>query len=169
MPAKFFCLPLIAAIAICLSGCDSEVAGPAANNGQDRGVMTPAEAAKSDDLTAKELLDDKPHIAEAKEWLSPTHDNHMLWKADRKTITQLINDLYDAGATKIWAVDINEAENKQLVATFVVELPTEKEKRTKVLDVHNQFWKKSGGSDEDLADVLAAEFGQKYLVLDFDN
>jgi hypothetical protein len=168
MLAKSMFLPLIAAIAICLSGCDSEVGGPAAKNGPDR-ELTPAEMAKSDDLAAKDLLDDKPHTAEAKEWLSPTYSNHMLWKVDRKTITQLIDDLYAAGATKIWAVDINEAENKQLVATFVVELPTEKEKRTKVLDVHNQFWKKSGGSEEDLADVLAAEFGQKYIVLDFDN
>jgi hypothetical protein len=168
MSAKSTFVPLIAALALTLVGCDSEVGGPAAKDGP-RDMMTPAEVAKADDITAKELLDDKAHTAEAKEWLAPTHADHMLWKADRGTVTKLIDDLYDAGALKIWAVDINGAEKKQLVATFIVELPTDKDKRAKVIDTHNQFWKNAGASGEDLDDLRATELGQKYIVLDFDN
>jgi hypothetical protein len=169
MSAKFVLGSLIAAMAIALSGCDSEVAGPVANNGQDPATMTPAEIAKADDKEAQDMLQDKAHLAEAKDWLSPAHKNHMLWKGDRETITQLVNDLYDAGAPKVWAANINEAGANQIVAVFVVELPTEKDKRAKVFGVHNNFWKKSGADQEDLKDLLIAENGQKFIVLDFDD
>lgn len=167
MSAKFVFCSFLATMAMVLPGCDSNVAGP--GPAAAGAPLTPAELAKADDEAAKDLLDDKTHIAEAKDWLSPNHENHVLWKGDRKAITQLVNDLYEAGATKIWAADTNEMGKNQIVAMFVAELPTDKDKRAKVFEVHNNFWKKAGGSAEDVAEFLIEEQGQKYILLDFDN
>jgi hypothetical protein len=131
----------------------------------------PAEAAKSgDEEVTKELLADKETYAEAKDWLSPKHANHALWKGDREAIVKVIDELYEAGAVKVYAVGFEKDDNPQIVAQFVAELPTDAAARKKVFDTHNKFWKKylSGEDEEELKSFMEKDNGQKYIVLNFD-
>src|SRR5689334_20903555 len=131
----------------------------------------PAEQAKSgDEEVTKELLADKETYAEAKDWLSPKHTNHALWKGDREAIVKLVDQLYEAGAVKVYAVGFDKADNPQIVAQFVAELPTDAAARKKVFSTHNKFWKKylSGEDEEELKSFMEKDNGQKYLVLNFD-
>ncbi len=94
----------------------------------------------------------------------------MLWKGDREQILQLVNDLYSSGAQAVHAVEILKEGGKEVVAMFVVTLPGETAARKRVFQIHDDFWRKYliDATPEDLMDFLAADFGQKYLLLNFD-
>lgn len=152
--------------------------------------LDPASEAKSgDEAVMKEFLADKNTYAEAKDWLSPKHENHALWKGDRKAITKLVDDLYEAGAVKVYACfgggegeeDEDGPKTKedkaqknsndpQIVAVFVAELPKDAAARKKIFKTHNKFWKEylSDEDEEELKDFMGKDNGQKYVVLNFD-
>jgi hypothetical protein len=123
-----------------------------------------------DEFVTKELLANKDEYAEAKEWLLPKHENHKLWKGNREAITKLVDDLYTAGAAKVYAVGFEKDDEVQVVAMFVAELPTEAATRKKVIERHNKFWKEylSEVEEEELATYLVKDTGQKYVVSNFD-
>jgi hypothetical protein len=147
--------------AILLLGCAKPV--------KEKQDAAPNEEAKSSgvDAEAAECLAKKDSIAEAKAWLAAP--KHALWKGDRKEITALVDDFYKAGAKEVYAVDIAKEPGFEIVAQFVVVLPTDPEARRKVLEVHNAFWKKYLDEDPDeVKDFLVDEAGQRYLLLNFD-
>lgn len=128
------------------------------------------DAATGADAEAAELLGRAESIAEAKAWLAPNQTNHWLWKGDRDAMIRLVDSLYAAGALAVHAVEILKEGDQQIAATFVVTLPEEPSARGRVLKVHNDFWNQhlAEEAEEDRKSFLAAERGQKYLVLDFD-
>jgi hypothetical protein len=154
-------------------GCEPVVQGDADGNNIEGAPaqLDPASEAKSGDQTVTEdLLADKETFAEAKDWLSPKHENHSLWKGDKKAITKLVDDLYEAGAVKVYAVGFDKEDKVQVVAMFVAELPKDAAARKKVFKTHNKFWKEylSDEDEEELKEFMEKDNGQKYIVLNFD-
>jgi hypothetical protein len=118
----------------------------------------------------KELADSiaAKGTAEARDWLDPKHANHVMWKTwDKPEARKQVDAIYAAGATKVWAVDPVSIKDDdpaagQIVAQFVVELPTDPAKRKAVFDwIAN--WEKEIEEDHPTKDV-----GQKYYEINLD-
>jgi hypothetical protein len=128
---------------------------------------TATEYTNDDEFTTKELLKDKADYAEAKEWLLPKYENHKV-EGDYDAIVKLVDDLYAAGAAKVYAIGTKEEGTEQVVDMFVAELPTDAAKRKKVIKVHNNFWKKWFEDEDDAKEAAATDTAQKYLVFNLD-
>lgn len=145
-----------------LLGCDAAIPLPTAANTKSR--------AERDDQDAAEALAEKNSVAEARAWLAGDPQVHVLWKGGRVEISQLVADLYQAGASEVSVADISKEMGVEIAALLVVKLPADPEPRKKVLAIHNAFWKKYL-PDADLAELdefYVADEGQKFLLLNFD-
>ncbi len=160
------CLLAIAPCLLLLPAC--EESPKQAGSGDDGGG--PTAGAANQDAEAGKLLSASGSTAEARDWLAADPKKHVLWKGDRASIARLVDDLYEAGATKVSAVEISKESTFELAATFVCTLPIEREARRKLFEVHNRFWKSylSDDDPEDVNEFLRFDQGQKYLVFDFD-
>lgn len=170
----------IVVLSLALTGCDSDIQDPPeAQNGAlavDAGAAdgeSPAATNKAqDDFAKKELLKEGEY-AEAKQWLASKDENHRLWfKANRKTVTKMVDDFYAAGAKSVFACfaeKSDENDKLEMVASFVVELPSDDAARKTFIEAHNRFWKKYLEEDEDeLPSYLITDTGQRYAVIQFD-
>lgn len=104
-----------------------------------------------------------PTAMEAREWLNPRHQKHILWKTwDKPEARKQVDALYTAGATKVVVVDPVDMNGTSVVAQFVVELPAAPAARAKVFE-----WIKAWESDiED--DEPTKDVGQKYYEINLD-
>ena len=156
---KKSCISLLAGI---LLGCSATPTGPA----------TPAAGSHnaSVDASAAESLKESDKCFPAVAWLEDT-TNHVLWKGDRGAILKHFREQVAAGMKEITAVDVEQAEGKQICAGFVGTLPPAGPARDKVIAQYNEFWKSYLGSDasaEDLAEFQVKDEGQQYLDYNFD-
>jgi hypothetical protein len=137
--------------------------------------------AAEEDAAAEKLLSESKRVFEARAWLSGTSSGkeYISWKGERAAMVQFIEDLYAAGAKEIKAV-FNDPEKPGLLTAYVVALPDDAEARKKILDVHQQFWKKAfnlgNSSDSEESDsestslfsFVPEDNGQKYLLESFE-
>ena len=145
----------------CLSlGCSGPVSPP---------TPSPDSLAATHDQQSSEALADKDKCAPAVDWLKDTAHHH-LWKGHREPILKHFEEQQAAGAKEIVAVDIEETEDNQICASFVLVLPPAPARQS-VIARHNSFWKNylgSGASPEDLQEFTVKDDGQKYLFYNFD-
>ncbi len=69
---------------------------------------------------------------------------HTLGVLNAAESSKLAKKLYDAGAMKVWAVEIQKDEEYQNTSRLVVQLPKEKDKRFKVFKIVNALGRKQG-------------------------
>ena len=129
-------------------------------DGEVEEVMDPKQIAKEIDAECEEMLkgDD---FAEARAWCDPKNANHVGFEMSTKDMLKLANDLYAAGATKVYVADIIELGAKKTSATMVVQLPKDPNARAKVLAREKEFEESEGGEG-------SPDVGQKYLLMTLD-
>lgn len=134
-----------------LDNSDVSDSGGGSSDNTDPAVQ----AKKSDSYAAEELAQSK--IA-AKEWLGS--DKHGTFKAEKKAVAKLTDDVLAAGATGVWVSGPEELNGTELIDHLFVELPADKDKRKKIIDVYNK-------DTENFEDAHETDVGQKYLVFDW--
>ena len=139
----------IAAVAIGLIGCMTASVSVSKDESSE---------ARDLDKEIEEWLTE-PDNAEARKWLES--GSHILFEGDKATASRVVNDLYSAGATKVWIVGITEFGDSEVAAAFVAVLPSDSAARKRVFAVDADFQKLIG--EEPTSDV-----GQKYLHFTFD-
>jgi hypothetical protein len=140
---------VIAAASLGLIGCmESSVA---VSKGEK------SEAEESDKQIEEWLAE--PDNAEARKWLQS--ESHVLFEGDKETASKLVNDLYGAGATKVWVIGISEINDAEVAAAFVAVLPADAASRKRVFAIESDFQKMIGGDP-------TRDEGQKYLHFSFD-
>ena len=143
-------------------GCgEFGIDGPASEDSDD--------SESGDNLALKMIKEND--VAEAREWLAIEKD-HALWKVDRATVKPLVEKLYAAGATKVYATGTKPDDDSptQMVAMFMAEIPEDAAARSRIFQVQTDFWKShlDNPDKEDLEDVMEKDEGQKYLFFNFD-
>jgi predicted Zn finger-like uncharacterized protein len=137
--------------------------------------------AAEEDAEVEKMLSESKRVFEARAWLSGTSSGkeYISWKGERTAMVQFIEDLYAAGAKEIKAV-FTDPEKPGLLTAYVVALPDDAEARKKILDVHQQFWKKSyglakseeseesDGEAESPFSFVPEDYGQKYMLESFE-
>jgi hypothetical protein len=123
------------------------------------------------DERALELLDDddESRKVEARAWLK--QPDSRVWEGSKEATIQFVDQMYGAGAPKVWAAGVIDDEEWKvsLTSMFVVELPNDKAARQRIFNAYNTFI--SGGqelSEDEKNEYGAQEKGQKYLVLEYD-
>ena len=81
--------------------------------------------------------------------------------SSKEKAVQFVNSLYEAGATKIEAIDIDSA--KHYTDTIEVQMPIETNKRKKIFEVYNNEILK-----EDKRNKIEEDMGQKVLIIWWD-
>lgn len=156
------CLSLIVSMAA--TGCQKGV-----KTKQGRGDAS-GQDANLDESRYGSLAAGKEHegdrAEEARAWLDPKRTENALWKTSRQQTLQYVNDLYAAGAVKVYAVYMPKDGTVRinLCAELFLELPANKEKRKAVMKQFNKIEKGIWGEDAE----KAKEEGQKYLSLNMD-
>jgi hypothetical protein len=129
-----------------LVGCD---AGSSPGDGSgDEKVNPRTEASQTDEYVAEALAKDK---VPAKQWLSEV--NHLPFGKTKAEVLKVTDDLLAAGAKGVYA-DLIEVHSQKILSSLLVELPDDKMKRARCIDIYNTTLKKA----EPLKD-----YGQKYL------
>ena len=79
---------------------------------------------------ASGALDDGDKAAEAKAWLDAKNTTNVLWKTSRAQTLQFVNDLYQAGAVKVYAIYAprDGTVPVNLCAELFLELPIDTER-----------------------------------------
>ena len=110
---------------------------------------------------------DGDKAAEAREWLDPKKTQNVLWKTTRAETMQFVEDLYDAGAVKVYAVYAprDGAVPVNICAELLIELPSDGVARKKVIRVFNRIDKEIWGPDHE----PMKDDGRKYLDLSMDS
>lgn len=99
--------------------------------------------------------------AEAREWMQAAYTNHVFFKADAKQVAQYVDDFYQAGATQVLIVDIEEEQGFQYGEALLVVLPKDQAARTKLFQVGSR-------ADTDFQNDSVSDQGQKYLYYSLD-
>ena len=112
-------------------------------------------------------VDEGDRAEEARGWLDPKNTKNVLWKTTRTQTLQFVDDLYEAGATKVYAVYAPKdgAIPVNLCAELLIVLPTDSGLRKKVIKAYNKIDKQIWGSDHE----TLKDDGQKYLELNMDS
>jgi hypothetical protein len=153
----------LALVCAALAGCRGKAAKEEQNAGRD--AREAKEADKDFDLLIAGKDEDEL-AAEARDWLDPRHQNHAAWKIDKKRMLEMTNNLYAAGASKVYAVCMrpDDTIKAELCAELLVVLPKGKAERQKVIAacqrIEHQVW-----SDD--ADKIR-DVGQKYVSINLD-
>src|SRR5262245_12063118 len=108
---------------------------------------------------------DGDRAMEAREYLADQMSNK-LWKTSREQTTKWVDELYQAGAVKVYAVysPAEDGVRVNLCAALLVELSPQREMRVKVIEAFNHIDRKLWGDDH----TTVADTGQKYLDLSMD-
>ena len=106
-----------------------------------------------------------PSTAEALEWLDPKFDKtHTVWKStDKDEVREQVNDLYTAGAVKVWATDPTEVDGQQVLMQLVIELPVSPAARKRLFDWIDDWERRTLDADDRTKDR-----GQKYYEVNLD-
>ena len=115
------------------------------------------------DAFAQKFLAADEHPREALSWLKAGGDRHTLGElASTSTSIRLVNTIYRAGATKVWAVEIDSYPNgSENTGKLVIELPCQPLLRSQVLAWASRK-SKAKGFDE------INDEGQHYVFLMLD-
>lgn len=124
------------------------------------GESSSSEEAKEMDQFVEEELASNTH-AEAREWCDPKHENHMGFEVSTSEMLRLANEMYDAGAVKVYVTGIDEFAKKQISASMAMELPTEAQSRKRVFAWEKKF-------AEEIGEEPTRDVGQKYYFLALD-
>jgi hypothetical protein len=136
-------------VAFALAGCEARDESATA-------APDPVTVAKAADKDAAEDLA-KSKI-DARQWLAS--DKHGTFKATKAEIVKFTDACLAAGAVGVWVSGPEQVEDKELVSTLYIELPTDSAKRTKLLEIYNRITEGEQDPEKDL--------GQKFLVYDWD-
>ena len=120
-----------------------------------------AEARKAAEDTDKEIADDlgAPNHAEAREWLRrPTA---LGWKVSVNEMRTMADELYAAGATRVYVTGIEEFQGREIAAILVAELPASEAGRRSLFAWESTFAKATEAEP-------ARDVGQKYLKIVLD-
>jgi hypothetical protein len=117
---------------------------------------------KIEDLLAGKDADGE-RAMEAREYLADQQKN-VLWKTSREQTTKWVDELYRAGAVKVYAVYVppGDVVRVNVCAALLIELPVAGRKKT--IDAFNHIERQLWGPDAS----PAADSGQKYLHLNMD-
>jgi len=129
-----------------LIGCD---AGSSRGDGGGDEKENPRTVASQTDEYVEEALA-KNKVA-AKQWLSEV--NHLPFGKTREQVLKAADDFLAAGAKGVYA-DLIEVHSQKILSSLLVELPDDKMKRARCIDLYNTGLRKA----EPLKD-----YGQKYL------
>jgi len=146
-----FCI----AVLLAFTGCNKSSSAPT-SSGNSSSTNTPAAApsqSQDDDDKAQTLIADKG--VEAREWLNPSHANHVGFKMSPATMLDWTNKFYAAGAAKVYCVDMQTIGNNEICAMFVIEMPSDPAARKAVLKVSDNL------NEEDHPSL---DNGEKYLI-----
>lgn len=97
--------------------------------------------------------------AEARAWLG--RSNAVGWKVSVNDMRKMTDEIYGAGATKVWVVGISTMEDRQMAAVMAIELPSSEPARKKVFD-----WYATWASSAE--EKPAVDVGQRFLKVVLD-
>ena len=107
------------------------------------------------------LLSTTPHKQEALLWLKQKDGRERTigdGSQDEAASLQLVEDLYQRGATHVTAIDIQSDPHSETTSTLIVGLPQEKPSRSRIFQIEAKV-AATGGFDP------VTDQGQKYLML----
>jgi hypothetical protein len=147
-----------------LHGCDRATTSGSSGSDDSAGESKrdpKAVAAKIDKDVAESIA--KGKAFEAREWCSPDATTHGVWKLSKNDMLKMTNELYAAGAVKVWVMNPSEVNaHTTIAADLAAELPADSVKRKAVFDYCNK-WLKETEQEEKISDI-----GQKYLDFNLD-
>ena len=110
--------------------------------------------------------EDGDRVMEARQYLAPNQDRNRLWKTSRDQTLFWVDQFYQAGAARVYAVYAPADRHIQfnMCAMLLIELPSAPQARAKVLVAFNRTHKHLWGPGED----KATDVGQKFLLLNMD-
>lgn len=141
------------ALGIALTACNRVEVTP-----REEAEDPAALAAEIDRWVEDDLASEGQH-AEAREWLHS--DEHQMWGAPKDDVAALVDDLYTAGAEKVYVTGIETVFGKQVTSTVAVAMPDDPLARIQLFDRETKFW-------ELAPDERTADTGQRYLSFEFD-
>lgn len=113
---------------------------------------------KDEDATCEESLKN-PNHAEAREWCS--NEENMGFKMTVSDMLKLAEEIYAAGAEKVYVTDIDEFKGRKISASFVVVLPKDGAARKRLFD-----WE--AGFAKQIEEKPRTDKGQKYFFISLD-
>jgi hypothetical protein len=116
------------------------------------------------DTFAQDFLAPDEHPQEALSWLKAGGDKHTLGElASTSSSIRLVNTIYRAGASKVWAVEIDTYPNgSENTGKLVIELPSQPPLRSQVLAWASRKAKAQG------FDEIINDEGQHYVFVMLD-
>lgn len=143
-------------------GCDEPDKPRAGEPGSDveTSESEAREQAEGMDKFVEEELASNKH-AEARDWCDPRHKTHMGFEVSTSEMLRLVNEMYAAGAAKVYVTGIDELAGRQISAAMAMELPTDPAARKKVFEWQHGF-------AQMIDDEPMQDFGQKYYYMALD-
>src|SRR5438067_11295292 len=132
------------------AGCEARSESAADSDAKDPVAV----ARQTDKDAADDLVQSK---IDAKQWLAS--EQHGTFKATKATIVKFTDDCLAAGAAGVWVSGPEKLQNKELISTLYIELPSDAAKRAKIFEIYNKINEGEQDPEKDL--------GQKYLVHDW--
>jgi hypothetical protein len=153
---------MLLSLSLCVVGCDKPAA-PDAEGSRSTAAETENEPTPAQLDTEMAELMRAPDTTEARQWLDPKADKHMLWKTwDKPEARKQVEAIYTAGAKKVWVADPTDMNGVQVAAQLVIELPEDAKKRAAVFGwIHD--WEEQIEDEKPTKDV-----GQKYYEINLD-
>ncbi|MBC8109315.1 MAG: hypothetical protein H7Z14_22215 [Anaerolineae bacterium] len=130
---------------------------------RERKPAAPDERAIEIDRRAEQLL--AGGKADARRWLDQPNANRLVWKWNKASALEAINNLHRAGANEIWVTNVKALDRGgEMVSHFVVALPTDAGARKQIFAWISR-WEKDAAID---SGDLTTDVGQKYFVINTD-
>ncbi|HEV7301673.1 MAG TPA: hypothetical protein VGN72_20085 [Tepidisphaeraceae bacterium] len=156
---------LVILFCLALSGaCDRPAMDPSAAGQPDVPVVPRQPTTTQIDSEITQGLS-SPRTAEALEWLDPKFEKtHVVWTTtDADEVRDHVNDLYAAGAVKVWATDPTEVDGQQVLMQLVMELPTAPKARERLFKWIDNWERRTLDADDRTKDR-----GQRYYEINLD-
>jgi len=99
--------------------------------------------------------------AEAREWLGASHHDHEVLVVGNEAARELVDDLYKAGAEKVFITEIARSGSKFVSDSFVIELPREAAARKRVFPVLEEYIEMTDSDDQ-------PDSGQSFALITVD-
>lgn len=152
---------LFIALCACVCGaCEEELKTRSGDSEAGEALDQGRENAQEADKIAEEELS-QPNHAEARDWCDPKHKDHVGFEVSTATMLQIANELYEAGAPKVYVTGIDEIGQVKISASMVAELPKDPAARKKVFAWQAKF-------AQEIDDDPAPDVGQKYFFITLD-
>ncbi len=141
-----------------------------ANKDKEQERAERRKGAREDDKNYAKLIagkdEDGDKAMEARTYLKEGDAKNRLWKTSREQTLKWTEDLYEAGAPKVYAVysPADKTIKINMCASLLVQMPKEPELRAKLLKAFNKIDKQLWGDDHE----KIKDDGQKYLNLNMD-